>query len=598
MVILIVGNGSTSAQVNRDLDVSAYPEPAGTMSSVDTVSDEAQAMTIAFDGLGFVTGSFCVQTFYPPGKIADFFGFQYLRDNDPSALGHNTEFTTLSADPVLAAMTSAQVDLFVALAVEERALSEEYGLGRFPLAKAFRRLLDGETPIGHDALSRDAVRAWSGHLFAIDGQMSYLRARAYASVLASMDAGQRAVLDAMVGKGAAEWAQPATEPAALRDHGAHGVALRTYAGEMFAWYAGDVASDVYFCPERQGTYFGSFFMKDVKAMHNPAYTIDSNMTADMGYAFLSTLDPTQRALVEGIVAEQRADLAALVTKREAIATALRAFRAAGGSVDEAAVIELSRQYGELDGEISWLYATRFSAVGRSLGVDQVAALTALRKTATAEADGSADYDLTCGDGYLYSAPLSAPPVVMGTDFMFGVCAAATEACTSSWDCCSFSCSAGACDATFTLTSSAFADGGTLPASYTCDGAGLSPPLSWSGAPAGTAEFAILMTTPALDGTRWNWVLYGIPPGVGSLDAGTSGVGTAGLTSDGPELRYYPPCSTGPGDKPYTFTIHALSGSPVPGVPAAQVDGATLTAAIAPLTLATRQVTVTYARAGM
>jgi phosphatidylethanolamine-binding protein (PEBP) family uncharacterized protein len=106
-----------------------------------------------------------------------------------------------------------------------------------------------------------------------------------------------------------------------------------------------------------------------------------------------------------------------------------------------------------------------------------------------------------------------------------------------------------------------------------------------------------MTTAALDGTRWNWVLYGIPANVTSLAEATSGVGTAGLTSAGPEHRYYPPCSSGPGEKAYTFTLYALSGAPAPGVPAAQVGGPTLTAALAPLTLASRTLEVTYARSG-
>ena len=60
----------------------------------NTISDQAQSMTIVFAGLAFVTDSFCAQTSYPPGKVADFFWFQYLRDNDPSGMGHNTDFTT------------------------------------------------------------------------------------------------------------------------------------------------------------------------------------------------------------------------------------------------------------------------------------------------------------------------------------------------------------------------------------------------------------------------------------------------------------------------------------------------------------------------
>lgn len=150
-------------------------------------------------------------------------------------------------------------------------------------------------------------------------------------------------------------------------------------------------------------------------------------------------------------------------------------------------------------------------------------------------------------------------------------------------------------ADFTLTSPAFADGGTLPVAYTCDGAGFSPPLGWTGVPEGTAEFALLMTTLANDGKKWNWVLYGIPANVTALAENTVDAGTYGLTSDGPELKYYSPCSKGPGAKTYTFTIYALSGHLVFAVPADQVNGEILTNAIGQLTLASSQLSVTYTR---
>jgi phosphatidylethanolamine-binding protein (PEBP) family uncharacterized protein len=149
-------------------------------------------------------------------------------------------------------------------------------------------------------------------------------------------------------------------------------------------------------------------------------------------------------------------------------------------------------------------------------------------------------------------------------------------------------------APFLLTSPAFADGGTLPALYTCDGSGVSPPLAWSGAPEGTFEVALLMTTLAPDGLKWNWVLYGIPAAATGLAEGGV-VGTAGLTSDGPELAYAPPCSQGPGPKAYTFTLHALSAPPALSVPAAEVTGGVLGDAVAAITLAEAQVTVTYTR---
>jgi len=367
---------------------------------------------------------------------------------------------------------------------------------------------------------------------------------------------------------------------------------------MLAWYLGTVDADVYFCPERQGTYFGSFFMKDIKAMNNPSYTIDSNMTANMGNAFLAALNTTQQAQITGLVTEQKADLLSLVAKRNEISTTLRNLLGTGGTVDKATIINLAKQYGELDGDISYLYATRFAAVGTSLTSSQKSTLTALRKTATAETGGSPDYDALCGNGYLYSAPLKSAPTVMNTDFMFGVCGAAGSTCSAAWDCCSFSCNGNVCGSPFTLTSSAFVAGGALPGKYTCDGAGgmlsSSPPLAWTGAPTGTVEYALTISTIALDGTKWNWVLYHIPNSVTSLAKATT-VGTAGVSTDGPDLRYYPPCSSGPGEKTYTFTLYALSGAPTFTAP---VTGKVLTDTISPLIIGGSQVNVTYTRTGL
>ena len=575
------------------------------MNTEQTISDQAQSMTIAFDGLAFVTGSFCAQTFYPPGKVADFFGFQYLRDNDLSAMGHNTDFTTLTANPVLVLLNDAQLKILSDLGTAEAALNDAYGYARFPLAKAFRRLNDGDLPTGKTGLSRDAVKAYSAYLFSIDGEMTYLRTIAFASILGSMDATQLAKLAAMKGKGSLEWTQPtdAQVNAVLAKY--PGQMMRTYAGEMLAWYLGNVDADVYFCPEREGTYFGSFFMKDIKAMNNPSYTISSNMTADMGNAFLAALNTTQKAKVTDLVTSQKADLLSIVSKRNEISTKLRSYLSSGGTLDKATIIALSKQYGELDGDISYLYATAFSSVGTTLTTAQKATLTALRKTATAETGGTPDYDSSCGNGYLYSSKLNAAPTVMNTDFMFGVCSAAGSSCSSDWGCCSFSCNSGVCGASsssssssLTLTSSAFVAGGTLPSQYTCDGtlgmSSHSPPLAWTGAPSGTVTFALTITTIALDGTKYNWVLYNIPNTVTSLTEATT-LGTAGVSTDGSELRYYPPCSTGPGEKTYTFTLYALSGTPTFSAP---VTGTVLTSTISPLVIGSKQVNVTYTRTGL
>ena len=148
---------------------------------------------------------------------------------------------------------------------------------------------------------------------------------------------------------------------------------------------------------------------------------------------------------------------------------------------------------------------------------------------------------------------------------------------------------------FTLTSPDFVEQGVLPTEYTCDGAKNSPPLAWTGVPAGAVEFEIMMTTVAPDGLKWNWVLHSIPGNVRSLAKNSMGVGTAGLTSDGPLLAYSPPCSQGPGKKWYRFTVYALSGKPsLPSQPN-QVTGAVLTSAISGLTLASSELNVSYTR---
>jgi Raf kinase inhibitor-like YbhB/YbcL family protein len=74
----------------------------------------------------------------------------------------------------------------------------------------------------------------------------------------------------------------------------------------------------------------------------------------------------------------------------------------------------------------------------------------------------------------------------------------------------------------TITSTAFAPGAAIPADYTCEGKDISPPLVWSGVPAGTKSFALIVDDPdapdpAAPMMTWvHWVLYDIPPTASSL----------------------------------------------------------------------------------
>jgi Spy/CpxP family protein refolding chaperone len=372
-----------------------------------TLSDQAQESTIAFDALAFLTGSACCDTFLPPGKVADYAGFQYLRDNDATQMGHNTDFVTRISDNVLVTLNSDQIARFAALARSESPLTVRYGYMRFPLMTAFRAQLEGTAPAGSSGLDKAAVMDYSAKLYDVDASISINRAKTYADVIRSLNQTQRQYLDRMASQGMA--AMPVADASGVLKSSGQGdsVAMRTYASEMFSWYAGSVEADTYFCPERQATYFGSFYMKDRPAMGNPGYSISTTLTGDSGQQFISLLTPEQASRITELVDLQRADLNEIVSTRQAIATELR--RALdGNTIDESLVRTLSARYGELDGEISYLYATHFADVGTTLTDDQKTKMVALRNL-----DG-----YRCEGAYLYSQPVSMPRDIP-VNFLFG-----------------------------------------------------------------------------------------------------------------------------------------------------------------------------------
>jgi len=73
-----------------------------------------------------------------------------------------------------------------------------------------------------------------------------------------------------------------------------------------------------------------------------------------------------------------------------------------------------------------------------------------------------------------------------------------------------------------LTCPSFGDGSTIPASYTADGANVSPAFAWSGAAGNTRSFAFLCEDPdAPRGTWIHWVLYNLPVDCNELVEGVS-----------------------------------------------------------------------------
>ncbi len=103
----------------------------------------------------------------------------------------------------------------------------------------------------------------------------------------------------------------------------------------------------------------------------------------------------------------------------------------------------------------------------------------------------------------------------------------------------------------TIASSAFGAGQSIPTIYTCEGQDRSPPLSWSGVPAGTKSLALIVDDPdapdpqAPKMTWVHWLLYDISPATHALAESASSValppGAVEGRNDFKRVRYGGPC---------------------------------------------------------
>lgn len=320
------------------------------------VSDNAQLHTIAFSGLAFLTGDFGASTFIPPGKVCDFFGFQYMRDIDAAEKGHNPMFLNRVAGNVLHVLNDKQKKVFIDLAEQQASQLENLAKMRLPLIKAFWMQRDNQIPAGSDGLNKEAVIQYVGNIFAYDAELSLRRAEVMAQVALSLTPEQKAYFAKMKFGDFSTW--PAIDERDEINKQGRGksqlfnVAYMTYASEFFSWTAGSVEADTYFCPERHGTYFGGFYMKDMPAMGKRDYDISTSFTGDSGKAFLDdVLTEQQRVLITGIADKHRELLKETITVRRSISQELRKLLD-GKTPDKAKVLGLGRRYGELDGEMS------------------------------------------------------------------------------------------------------------------------------------------------------------------------------------------------------------------------------------------------------
>jgi Raf kinase inhibitor-like YbhB/YbcL family protein len=109
---------------------------------------------------------------------------------------------------------------------------------------------------------------------------------------------------------------------------------------------------------------------------------------------------------------------------------------------------------------------------------------------------------------------------------------------------------------FALSSPVLQNGGTIPARYTCDGKGASPPLRWTAPPAGTRSIELLVADPdAGTGLFIQWLAVRIPVRAGAIGenghVGHEQPNTAGTPG------WTPPCPPRGPSHQYLFIMKAL-----------------------------------------
>ncbi len=116
---------------------------------------------------------------------------------------------------------------------------------------------------------------------------------------------------------------------------------------------------------------------------------------------------------------------------------------------------------------------------------------------------------------------------------------------------------------FILSSKSFSKNASIPKKFTCDGADVSPELSWSDPPTGTISLALIADDPdAPVGTWTHWVLFDLPPETRCLSEAVPKIeqlpnGARQGRNDFPKIGYNGPCP--PPGKPhrYFFKLYAL-----------------------------------------
>lgn len=112
-------------------------------------------------------------------------------------------------------------------------------------------------------------------------------------------------------------------------------------------------------------------------------------------------------------------------------------------------------------------------------------------------------------------------------------------------------------APMTVGSAAFSQD-VLPDTYTCHGQGISPPITWSGAPSGTKGYAVVVDDSSAPISPFiYWIVVGISDASTDIQEGTLPPGATQALNSAGTARYDPPCPQG-SPHMYRITIYALN----------------------------------------
>jgi Raf kinase inhibitor-like YbhB/YbcL family protein len=135
------------------------------------------------------------------------------------------------------------------------------------------------------------------------------------------------------------------------------------------------------------------------------------------------------------------------------------------------------------------------------------------------------------------------------------------------------------------------DGAAIDPRYTCSGLNVSPPLSWTPAPPGTAEIAITLSDEQKPDFV-HWAVAAIDPDVTAIGEGRLPDGAIQATNGSGGVGYTGPCPPAGETHTYVLTVHYLASQIELGDGA---TGADMVAAIDAATFQSAEVTGTFAK---